>query len=367
MVLKFMLPLKELESYRVEIDNYINEIHPRHFSKEYLSFVSGKIKYKNLSEDIDKSLSEPNWDMLDRPKSYLRPLIFLLLMGGLGKQPKDFVKYATILELIHNGTLIHDDIEDYAKTRRGDKPTYLKYGLDIAVNSANLMYFTPFLIFKKYSKELSDKIKLSAYEVLIEHLNRVTWGQGLDIYWHRVDKIPSIEDYLQMCCYKTGAIDRMVFSLAGVLAEVSETNHEILNQFGEKLGICLQLHDDFSDACSDDRKVIGGKDIGNDITEGKKSIVNIITLINLEDKDKRELLNILSEHTSDSKKIESALRLIEKSNSLVEVLDLAEREFNNIKETSSKILNEKYSKMMNLFIDAMIEDMKIKYSCRKVR
>lgn len=362
-----MLPLKELELHMKEFDKYMGEIHPRHFSKEYLSFVSGKITYHDLSKDIEKSLSEPNWDMLDRPKSYLRPLIFLLLMGGLGKDPKDFVKYAAILELIHNGTLIHDDIEDYAQTRRGDKPTYLKYGLDIAVNSANLMYFTPFLMFKKYSNELSDKTKLNAYDVLIEHLNRVTWGQGLDIYWHKINNIPTIGDYLQMCCYKTGAIDRMVFSLAGVLAEIDETKKEILKEFGEKFGICLQIHDDFSDACSENRGLIGGKNLGNDITEGKKSIVNIITLINLKENDREVLLNILGEHTSDPKKIENALNLIEKSGSLVEVLKIAKKEFSYLRGLSPKILNNKYSKMMNSFIDAMIEDMEIKYSGRVIR
>ena len=367
MVLKFMLPFAELSAHISDINKFIAEVHPRHFSPDYLSLTSGKISYCNLSKDLDASLAQPNWDMLDRSKSYLRPLVFLAIIGGLGKDPKDFVKYASLLELIHNGTLIHDDIEDYAKKRRGDKPIYIKYGLDIAVNSANLMYFTPLLMFKKYAHEMPDNIRLQAYEVLVEHLNRVTWGQALDIYWHRNSKIPSIKEYLQMCCYKTGAIDRMVSSLATVLTQTDDSTTNMLKEFGEKLGICLQIHDDFSDVCTMDRKLIGEKDIGNDITEGKKSLVNIIALLNLEEKDRQLLINILLEHTSDSERIKTALNLIEKSDALSQVLSFAEKEFNHLKKIIVAILNEKYSSMIGSFIDAMVRDMKLKYEQRVVK
>ena len=229
------------------------------------------------------------------------------------------------------------------------------------------MYFTPLLMFKKYAHEMPDNIRLQAYEVLVEHLNRVTWGQALDIYWHRNSKIPSIKEYLQMCCYKTGAIDRMVSSLATVLTQTDDSTTNMLKEFGEKLGICLQIHDDFSDVCTMDRKLIGEKDIGNDITEGKKSIVNIATLLNLEEEDRQVLLSILLEHTSDFGRIKTALNLIEKSDALSQVLSLAEKEFNHLKKIIVAILNEKYSSMIGSFIDAMVRDMKLKYEQRVVK
>jgi len=361
MVLEFMKPLGNILKFSERINKSIEKIHPRRADKKYLSFVSGKITYENLSKEITESLFLPNWDMLDRKKTNLRPLLFLVCVGGMGKNPEKYVKYASALEMIHNGTLIHDDIEDDAEIRRGDKPIYSKYGIDIAVNSANLLYFAPFLFFKKYPKEFSRKVKLRAYDSLLEHLNRVTWGQGIDIYWHSQSKVPSVKDYLQMCCYKTGAIDRMVFSLAGILSKKNNKTISKLENFGERLGICVQIHDDFSDVCSINKEDNRNKSIGNDISEGKKSLVNILALQKLNKKDSKKLLGILNKQTHDKKKILQALELIKKSGSIEETLKFAGREFNILKARCVKILNSKYGIIMRNFLDAMEKDMETKY------
>jgi len=362
MALEFMKPLEKLMIYIDDINKSLEEIHPRNVKKEYLSFVSGKISYLDLSEDIGKGLMIPNWDMLDRPKCHLRPLIFLTLMGGLNKNPKDYLKYSAILEMIHNGTLIHDDIEDNGKIRRGDAPTYIKYGLDIAVNSANLMYFAPFLFLKKYKENFSKETVIEAYNCLIEHLNRVTWGQAIDIFWHNTSKIPSKEEYFQMCCYKTGAIDRMVSSFAGVLGEVDKEKKEELEDFGERLGICFQMHDDFMDICSIDRSNIGGKSVGNDISEGKKSIVNILALNSLEGDKSKRLLKILNKQTENQEEIQEALDLIGESDALNETLTLSKEEFGKLKNSCSKLINNEYSSMLYGLLDSMEKDMTEKYS-----
>jgi len=356
-----MKPLKDILRFSKKIDASIKVIHPQRIDSEYLSFVSGKITYKCLNKEINEGLFKPNWDMLKRKRSNLRPLLFLLCVGGMGKNPEKYVKYASALEMIHNGTLIHDDIEDNAEIRRGDKPIYLKYGLDVAVNSANLLYFSPFLFFRKHPKDFSRKVKLRAYDSLLEHLNRVTWGQGIDIYWHNQSKVPSVKDYLQMCCYKTGAIDRMVFSLAGILSKKNNKTVSKLEDFGERLGICIQIHDDFSDVCSISKKENGNKSIGNDISEGKKSLVNILALQRLDKKDRKKLLGILNEQTHDKKKILQALELIKKSGSLGETLEFAGKEFDKLKKRCIKILNSKYGMIMRDFLDAMNKDMEIKY------
>jgi len=362
MVLEFMKPLGELLGYIDNINKELENVHPRKVDKDYLSFVSGKVSYTDLSQDIQSGLMTPNWDMLDRPKSHLRPLIFLLLMGGLGKNPEDYVKYSSILEIIHNGTLIHDDIEDSGKIRRGDAPTYLKYGLDVAVNSANLMYFSPFLFLRKYKDDFSKEIIIDAYSCLIEHLNRVTWGQAVDIRWHNNLKVPSVEEYLQMCCYKTGAVDRMVFSFAGVFSEVDGAKKEKLENFGENLGICFQIHDDFLDICSIDRKDIGGKSVGNDISEGKKSIVNILALNMLKNNEAQKLLDILNKQTENAEDISEALNLIGESGALEESLSLAKRKFGELKVSIFKIINDEYATMLSELLDCMEKDMIKKYS-----
>src|SRR3989344_2382555 len=360
MVLKFLLPLQELFSYIPEMNKYIEEVHPRKVTQEYLASVSGKISHINISKDIEEGLFKPNWDMLDRSKSNIRPLIFLLAIGGLNKEPKDFVKYAALVEMIHNGTLIHDDIEDNAEIRRGDKPIHLKYGVDVAVNSANILYFSPFLLLKKYCAEMKKEKQIRVYNLLIEHLNRVTWGQAVDIYWHNNYKIPSVEEYLQMCAYKTGAIDGLVFSLAASLADIPDKKYEELKLFGEKFGTVLQIHDDFSDVCSLEREAIGGKIVGNDIREGKKSIINLIALNKLKSEKRRMLLEILKEHTKDMNKISKAIDLIIKSGALEITLSLIKGQIADLKNDSKKVFNGKYSSLMIDFLKGMEDDIECK-------
>jgi len=361
MVLKFLKPFEEIVEMISKINEEIEKVHPKVVSRNYLSFVSGKISFSDLSYQIEKGLFFPNWDMLSRPRSNLRPLIFLTVIGGLDKEPKNYVKYASMLEMIHNGTLIHDDIEDSALIRRGDKPTYMKFGVDFAVNSANLLYFSPFLFFRKYPLDFTDKIKLEAYNCLIEHLNRVTWGQAVDIYWHNNEDIPSVNEYFQMCCYKTGAIDRMVLSLASIITEQCNPKKEMLEDFGEKLGILLQIHDDFSDICSVDRGSIGNKTIGNDISEGKKSLVTILALNKLDSKDKEELLSLLKKKSHSKDLILRALSLIDKSYVFDEVISIAKEKIKILKSEAITIFNNKYSHILVEFFDEMLNDFLHKY------
>ncbi|MBU4308643.1 MAG: hypothetical protein KJ566_02525, partial [Nanoarchaeota archaeon] len=94
--IEFMKPLGSFLEFSKKIDEFINEIHPKKIHSKYLSFVSGKITHKNLSKEIEIGCFNPNWDMLKRRRSNLRPIIFLLCISGLGKNPSKYIKYASI-------------------------------------------------------------------------------------------------------------------------------------------------------------------------------------------------------------------------------------------------------------------------------
>ena len=362
----FMTPLFVFaEKYIPEIDKACEEAHPRAFDLSYLNAVSGPVTYSDTSLDLTLALSQPNWDLLDRTRSRIRPIIFLLIAGGLGKDLKEVIRYSAIPELIHNGTLIHDDIEDAGLIRRNDKTIHLKYGTDIAVNSANLLYFSPFTLLKKYGKDLPSSLLIRAYEIITEHLNRVTWGQGLDIYWHNHFESISVKNYYQMCAYKTGAIDRLTASLASVFAEINPEIHQKVEQFGEELGIGLQIHDDFLDVCAVQRDLFGGKPTGNDISEGKKSLIVILTLQNLPSPKKERFELILSQHTSDPHLLAEALDLIEQSGVLEEVLKAGQNQFRKIQELSHSLFTGECEILLTNFAKGIEDDLGYKYDQRK--
>jgi len=154
----------------------------------------------------------------------------------------------------------------------------------------------------------------------------------------------------------------MVFSFAGILSEKNQKTISSLEKFGEKLGICFQIHDDFLDVCSINRTAIGNKTIGNDISEGKKSLVNILALQKLNKIKSKVLLKILSEQTNEKNKILKALGLIIKSGALEQTLKIAKKEFNCLKKECLIIFDKKHGKIMYEFLEAMNKDMEIKYS-----
>ena len=123
----------------------------------------------------------------------------------------------------------------------------------------------------------------------------------------------------------------------------------------------MQIHDDFCDICSIDRSLIGEKSIGNDISEGKKSFVNIVALNNLRLEDKNKLIDLLSEKTHNKEKLIEAIRLIKKSGALEKTVKEAEKRFNELKFLSSKILDKEECKTMNNFLEHINQDIKNKF------
>lgn len=127
------------------VDEAIEKYIPRKFTKNALLFKLNPPNYGFNLESLDKAIAEPIWEFLDRGGKRWRPSLFLLICEALGRNPNDFVDFAIIPEIVHNGTLMIDDIEDQSELRRGKSCTYKIYGLDIAINAGNAMYYLPLL------------------------------------------------------------------------------------------------------------------------------------------------------------------------------------------------------------------------------
>lgn len=111
---------------------------------------------------MNTGISDPIWNLLNRGGKRWRPILCVMLAECYGKSIEDIGEIAALCEIVHNGTLIVDDIEDSSEVRRGDKCVHLIYGIDISINAGNLMYFAPLnslLKSDKYSNEL--KLKFS--------------------------------------------------------------------------------------------------------------------------------------------------------------------------------------------------------------
>ena len=349
---------KFLEEKAALIDKAIEKYVPRRFSEETVFFRINPPRHKFNTEALNKAVAEPIWEFLDRGGKRWRPALFLLICEALGKNSKDFVDFAIIPEVIHNGTLMIDDIEDASEFRRGKPCTYKIYGLDIAINAGNAMYYLPLLPLIENREKVSAEKLLRVYEIYVQEMISLSLGQAMDIAWHRglanADKMDE-GDYLQMCAYKTGTLARMSAKLAAVLSDADEKLVEKLGRFAESIGVAFQMQDDILDLTNEDfAEKKGGR--GQDITEGKRSLMIIHTLKIAKAEDKKRLIEILKMHTSDQKLRDEAIATVKKYGSIEYVKQSARKIVEQSWRDAEKLIPASDAKeKLNAFAKFLIE------------
>jgi geranylgeranyl pyrophosphate synthase len=306
-----------LKEKAVIIDRVIEKYIPRKFDEDALIFQLKHPRYGYNLEALNKAIAEPIWEFLDRGGKRWRPSLFLLVCEALGKSWEDFLDLAIIPEVIHNGTLMIDDVEDLSELRRGKPCTYKLFGLDVAINAGNAMYYLPLLSLIRGKHRLSPEKVNKIYEAYIQEMIHLSFGQATDIAWHR--DLPDIDEineaqYFQMCAYKSGTIPRLSAKIAAIISGASHTLVERLGTFAEAISVAFQIQDDVLDLVEEkfaEKK--GGR--GQDITEGKLTLVVIHALKHANPKERERLVEILKMHTEDQRLKNEAIDLMKKCGS----------------------------------------------------
>ena len=307
-----------LAEWRPVVDAAIEELLPREIDEEYLTEYYGAASHRYDSEAIQGALADPIWDLLDRGGKRWRAVVCLLLIDGFGEDPHDYLPYACIPEILHNGTIIVDDVEDGAEMRRGEPALHHLYGVDIALNAGNAMYFLPLKVVSANPANLAPETQLSIYDMLMYELNRTHLGQGMDIYWHRnADASVSEKEYLEMCACKTGCLGRIVARLAVHLTDQPREAERSVAQYAEALSIAFQIGDDILDVENTiDQAGEFGKAFGNDIHEGKHTLMTIHAMERGDPADADRLASILHAEENTREEILDAIDIMQATDSV---------------------------------------------------
>ena len=308
---------KTLEELKRTIDQEIERLIPKNMDRFQLEKIFGKPRYEYDTGSINKAINEPIWDFLSRGGKRWRPAMFLLILEALGGDAKRFREFAIVPELAHEGSIITDDVEDDGEMRRGKPCLNRIFGVDVAINAGNFLYFLPLSVFVKSRGKLDDKTLLRVYEIYAQEMTNIHAGQAMDIWWHKGSSSPTEMQYMQMCAYKTGTLARMSARLAVALSGRSKEQEDTMGRFAESIGVAFQIQDDILDIVSSgkDRKRFG-KATGNDIKEGKRTLMVIHTLKSASEKDRTRLIKILNSHTSDPELVEEVISLMERYGSV---------------------------------------------------
>ncbi|MEK6958930.1 MAG: polyprenyl synthetase family protein [archaeon] len=306
------MEIKEfLKSKIPEVEKEIGKYIPRKADKKWIEDALGKTQFELDLDAYTAGVNAPIWDLLDRGGKRFRPVMACLCAEAVGGKYSDGLKVSPMVELIHNGTLMQDDVEDDSVARRGKSCTHKLFGIDTAVNTGTIMFYWPLMAITENWFDLDDKKRMAIYELYSRELLRVCSGQAWDIAWHHGGFTPNEKQYLNMCLSKTGVLTKFACQLGAIVGNATKKQYEALGNFGQIVGVGFQIQDDILELTEKDFKA-GKGSLGGDIHEGKRTLIVIRTLEKATSQDNKRLVEILDSHTIDEKIIQEALDIINK-------------------------------------------------------
>jgi len=205
----------------------------------------------------------------------VRPWLTLLCTEGGGGDWESAIPVAVAIELIHNFSLIHDDIEDNGLTRRAKETVWKKWGLAKGINSGDAMFTSAFIALDKMKDSTPSEILVDSYRLLSKTSLELTIGQQMDIDFESREMI-DISDYYRMISGKTATLLSCCTQMGALVSGLGTDEQLCYAKFGKELGMAFQIYDDWLGIWGDPS--VTGKSASSDLVEGKKSLPVIIGL-----------------------------------------------------------------------------------------
>jgi len=274
----------------------------------------------------------PVWDLLGRGGKRLRPAMVFLASECVGGRREDATGAAAAVELLHNMTLVHDDIEDQSELRRGKPCIHITYGIPTAINVGDAMLIKVFEIANQSGipqdrcHRLVSQIAKRAYDI--------TWGQAYEFnMWNH--KEVREDEVIRLLRNKTGALTGLSTEAGAISGGGTEDQIKLLGDFGETVGIGFQIIDDVLNISGDVKEY--GKEIGGDIREGKKTLLVAHLLRTADTKERKLFTRILGKKNITRVETRKAIRLYEKYGSIDYSKKQAETYLQSALETLKKL------------------------------
>lgn len=199
----------------------------------------------------------------------VRPTLVLLSNAAAGGDWHKALPAAAAVEVLHNFSLIHDDIQDNSEQRRGRPTLWAKWGVPQALNAGDAMFALAHMSLEGLEKTTSPEIYLEGARLLPRTSLQLTQGQHLDLAYEQMGKL-DIDAYWPMIWGKTATLVATCARLGALVAGATGAKLKAYMVFGEKLGLAFQVHDDLLGIWGDPDQL--GKSVHSDLVSGKKSL-----------------------------------------------------------------------------------------------
>jgi len=240
-------------------------------------------KLKTFTKSSNLIVSEINSYLFQKTGKRIRPVLLVLCSKLFKYKGNEHIFLSALIETMHTASLIHDDIIDNSKTRRGLPTPHTKWGPNIAVLLGDYLYIKSlYLSLKNSSKEINQLVAEFSAKMIEGELNEYYMSRNLNI---------KEKDYLDIISKKTASLFCASCQIGSILGYASEKEKKILGEFGTNLGISFQIIDDILDYTADEKTL--GKPVLSDLSEGRITLPLIFTLNNDGKENRKRLIELL--------------------------------------------------------------------------
>ena len=258
----------------------------------------------------------------------LRPYLVMNSCEAVGGDPDVALPFAAALEVLHNFTLVHDDIMDNDSLRRGAPTVHIEWGVPIAIAAGDLLFakvyeamYHPYL-----DGVLTGLSVMKCISKVTEATIAICEGQVLDVSYPDTKDVTE-DDYIFMVGAKTSALFKACAEIGAIAGGADDDQIERLGSFAWDAGIAFQIADDILGATASEETL--GKPVGSDLREGKKTLIIIHALNKATTGDREAILRVMGKDDPSPIDMETAIEALENIGSIDYAKKIAEEHSNN--------------------------------------
>jgi octaprenyl-diphosphate synthase len=311
--------------------------------KNDLERVEREISLESVSS-VD-AVTTINRYLQDGGGKRLRPMLVLLASKLVGTVSDGSIRMAAVVEMIHAATLVHDDVIDIARTRRGRPSSNTIWGNHTCVLAGDWLYMQAFQI------ALRER-NFHVLDLLIALTQMMVEGELLQLQC--IGKIHISEaDYMELVDRKTASLFSACARLGALMGGADETTEARLGEFSWNLGIAFQLVDDVLDFTSNEKVL--GKPVGSDLREGKVTLPLIYALEDADPEDQQLVENVLKDGNYDRVPFKQILRVIERHRGFERVRERAQAFTDKARAIVTEFPESPYQRALSALTDLVTD------------
>ncbi len=318
------------------------------------NFIEIQALMKNELDQMNKILVnrlDSNVDLINQMSHYIissggkriRPLLLLLCARATDYDGDYHYSMAVVIELIHTATLLHDDVVDQSTTRRGQETANELWGNAPSVLVGDFLYSRAFEI-------MVEPNSMEIMKILSKATNQISEGEVLQLLNIKNANVTQRE-YYRVIERKTACLFKAACQIAGILSNSNQKVIEAMGKFGMHLGNAFQIIDDTLDYESDSNII--GKEVGDDLSEGKVTLPMIYALEKTTKSDKKILTDAIQ--NADASNINQVVEILMSVNAFQYSRDIANKESNMALESIDILPSSKYKTALKLLCKLSLE------------